>query len=298
MKKIYILGSINFDLTMYTDTLPVQGETVCGHDFMCSSGGKGANQAVAASKLGGDSKLIGSVGNDFFGEQCLSILKEYGVGLEFIQSVERNTGTAIVIINNGDNRILIDHGANFALHPNDVKEILQNNVCEGDVFVTQMEVPAACVEMGLKIAKQKGAVTVLNPAPAQGVTDEMLKYVDIIVPNESEAFAICGIQPCSLESLRKIDQAFCQKGVKKVVVTLGNKGCYCNGKIYPAVQCGEIVDTTAAGDTFVGALCVKLSEGYAVEDALEFCQTASAVTVTRRGAQVAIPFLEELKKVG
>ncbi|MCM1289651.1 MAG: ribokinase [Corallococcus sp.] len=297
MKKIYVLGSVNFDLTIYTDRLPCVGETVSGYDFMSNSGGKGANQAVAVSKLGGDACLIASVGKDFFGQQCLEILKKFGVDLNFVQLSETNTGTAVVIIKDADNRIIIDHGANFALQPHYVEKVIRENVREGDVFVTQMEMLCDCVEAGLKAAKEMGAITVLNPAPAQGVTDAMLQYSDYVIPNESEAKDICGIKPENLRDLCKIDETLRAKGVKKVIVTLGDKGCYYDGKIYPVVIPVEAVDTTAAGDTFVGALCVRLAEGAAVEDSLAFCQTASGITVTRRGAQVAIPYLEELKQV-
>lgn len=295
MKKIYVLGSVNFDLTINTDKLPEKGETVCGYDFMSNSGGKGANQAVAVSKLGGDAYLIGSVGKDFFGRQCLDILKKFGVDLRFVTLSDESTGTAVVIIKGGDNRILIDHGANFALQPQYVEQIIRENVRQGDVFVTQMEMMSDCVEAGLKTAKEMGAITVLNPAPSQGVTDNMLRYSDYVIPNESEAKDICGVEPCSLQDLCKIDEALRAKGVKKVIVTLGDKGCYYDGKIYPVISQVNAIDTTAAGDTFVGALCVKLAEGVAVENSLEFCQMASGITVTRRGAQVAIPFLEELK---
>lgn len=297
MKKIFVLGSVNFDLTIYTDKLPNTGETVCGYDFMSNSGGKGANQAVAVSKLGGEACLIGSVGNDFFGQQCLDILKKFGVDLQFVQMSDKSTGTAVVIIKDADNRILIDHGANFTLQPQFVEKVIRENVSEGDVLVTQMEILPECVEIGLKTAKEMGAITVLNPAPSQGVTDSILKYSDFVIPNESEAKDICGVEPKNLQDLCKIEEILRSKGVKNVIVTLGDKGCYYNGKIYPVISRVNAIDTTAAGDTFVGALCVKLAEGANVEESLAFCQLASAITVMRRGAQVAIPYLEELKQV-
>lgn len=297
MKKIYVLGSVNFDMTMYTDKIPDTGETVSGYDFISNSGGKGANQAVAVSKLGGDAYLIGSVGKDFFGRQCLDILKKFGVNLKFVQQSDTATGTAVVIIKDADNRILVNHGANFAMQPQYVEKVVRQNVRPGDVFVTQMEVLSTCVEVGLRTAKEMGAITVLNPAPSQGVTDEMLRYADYVIPNESEAKDICGVEPNDLKDLLKIDEILRSKGVKNVIVTLGDKGCYYDGKIYPVMRNVDAIDTTAAGDTFVGALCVKLSQGAGVAESLAFCQTASGITVTRRGAQVAIPFLEELKKV-
>ena len=284
-------------MTMYTDKLPDTGETVSGYDFISNSGGKGANQAVAVSKLGGDAYLIGSVGNDFFGQQCLDILKKFGVDLQFVQLSEQSTGTAVVVIKDADNRIIVNHGANFALSPQYVEKVIRENVRAGDVFVTQMEMLASCVEIGLKTAKEMGAITVLNPAPSQGVTDTMLMYSDYVIPNESEAKDLCGIEPKNLKDLIKIDEILRQKGVKKVIVTLGDKGCYYDGKIYPVLSRVDAIDTTAAGDTFVGALCVKLSQGSDVTESIAFCQTASGITVTRRGAQVAIPYLEELKQV-
>lgn len=297
MKKVFVLGSVNFDMTIYTDKLPDAGETVCGYDFMSNSGGKGANQAVAVSKLGGDACLIGSVGRDFFGQQCMEILKKFGVDLRHVQLSDKNTGTAVVIIKDADNRIIIDHGANFALQPQFVEKVIRENVREGDVLVTQMEILSDCVEAGLKTAKEMGAVTVFNPAPSQGVTDSILRYADYVIPNEYEARDICGIEPKNLQDLCAIDRILHSKGVKNVIVTLGDKGCYYDGKIYPALSIADAVDTTAAGDTFVGALCVKLAEGSDVEQSLSFCQAASGITVMRRGAQVAIPYLEELKQV-
>ena len=296
MSKVHILGSINFDLVIHADCMPSQGETVSGHGFLSNSGGKGANQATAVAKLGGDARLIGAIGKDFFGEQSLNLLKEVGVDCLGVEQVDVNTGTAVIFISNGDNRIIIDHGANFAIEPNRVKQILKQNVQQGDVFVTQMEVPVDCIEQSLQLAKQQGAITVLNPAPAKDVTDTMLKYCDVVIPNESEAELICGLPAEGLENLKAIERYFQSKGVKNVIVTLGAKGCYFNGAIYPIPRKVDVVDTTAAGDTFVGALCTRLAQGKTIEESLTFCQTASAITITRNGAQIDIPWLEEIEK--
>ena len=297
MKDIFVLGSVNFDLTVHTDRMPQKGETACGKDFITNSGGKGANQAVAAAKLGGNVKLIGAIGNDFLGKECLASLTKFGVDATYVQHVGTNTGTATIIIENGDNRIIIDHGANFALDKDVVLRAIRDNVKSGDIFVTQLEIPTEIVEEGLSLAKQCGAITVLNPAPAVDVTDKMLANADYVIPNETEAQAICGLLPCDLQDLQKVDIMLHERGANNVLVTLGSNGCYYNGKIYPVANKVVAVDTTAAGDTFVGALAVCLAEGKEVANSIDFCQMASSLTVTRYGAQISIPYLEELDKI-
>lgn len=298
MKKIFVLGSINFDLTVTAERMPQNGETVNGTDFLTNSGGKGANQAVAASKLGGDVYLIGAVGNDFFGKECLQTLRKYGVNTDFVRVADGvSTGTAIIIVQNGDNRIVVAHGANYALDKDYVLQTIATHVSAGDIFVTQMEVPADIVAAALKQAKQCGAVTILNPAPAEGVTDEILSCCDYVIPNETEAEAICGVSANGLQNLQKVDTILTDKGAKNIIVTLGGNGCYCNGSMYPVPQKVVAVDTTAAGDTFVGALCAMLAEDKPFVQAIGFCQCASAITVTRFGAQMSIPYLEEIKKI-
>lgn len=294
MKNVFVLGSINFDLTVRTERIPQKGETTCGHGFIANSGGKGANQAVAVSKLGGNAKFIGAVGNDFFGDECVNSLKKYNVDTSFVSVVDGSTGTAVIVVENGDNRIIIDHGANFAIDKQKTLQIIRDNVQLGDVFVTQLEIAPDLVEEGLVVAKQCGAITVLNPAPAVNVTDKMLANADYVIPNETEAQIICGILPQNLQDLHKVDKMLQSRGAKNVIVTLGGSGCYACGEIFPIPNKVTTVDTTAAGDTFVGALCTKLAEGVNVKDAIDFCQRASALTVTRYGAQLSIPYLEEL----
>lgn len=298
MKKIFVLGSINFDLTVHAERMPRRGETVNGTEFLSNSGGKGANQAVAAGKLGGDVYLIGAVGNDFFGKECMQTLNKYGVNTDFVRVTDGvATGTATIIVENGDNRIVVAHGANYALDKDYVLRTIADNVRVGDIFVTQMEVPADIVCEALAAAKRAGAVTVLNPAPADGFVDEMLKNADYVIPNETEAQEICGVSAEGLQNLQKVDKILQERGAGKVVVTLGGNGCYFDGEIYPVAQKVVAVDTTAAGDTFVGALCVMLAKDKTFCQAVKFCQCASALTVTRFGAQVAIPYLEELNIV-
>ena len=297
MKDIFVLGSANFALTAHTDRMPQKGETACGKDFITNSGGKGANQAVAAAKLGGNVKLIGAIGNDFLGKECLASLTKFGVDVTYVQHVGTNTGTATIIIENGDNSIIIDHGANFALDKDVVLRAIRDNVKSGDIFVTQLEIPTEIVEEGLSLAKQCGAITVLNPAPAVDVTDKMLANADYVIPNETEAQAICGLLPRDLQDLQKVDIMLHERGAKNVLVTLGSNGCYYNGKIYPVANKVVAVDTTAAGDTFVGALAVCLAEGKDVANSIDFCQMASSLTVTRYGAQISIPYLEELGRI-
>lgn len=295
MKNVFVLGSINFDLTVRTERIPQKGETVCGHGFIANSGGKGANQAVAVAKLGGNAKLIGAVGSDFFGQECVASLKKYHVDTSFVSVADGSTGTAVIVVENGDNRIIIDHGANFCINREKTLQLIRDNVHNGDVFVTQLEIDPSLAEEGLAAAKQCGAITILNPAPAANVTDRMLANADYVIPNETEAQIMCGILPQGLQDLQEVDKLLQGRGAHNVIVTLGGGGCYACGQIFPVPNKVVAVDTTAAGDTFVGALCTKLAEGASVRDAIDFCQRASALTVTRHGAQVAIPYLEELK---
>lgn len=294
MKNIFVLGSINYDMSIHVDVMPVKGETCNGHDFLSNSGGKGANQAVAISKLGGKCYLIGNVGNDVIGKECLNALHQYKVDTTYVGEVQCNTGVAVITINNGDNNIILDHGANYTVTSENVKEILRNNLHEGDIFVSQMEVTHKCVEESLRCAKKLGALTVFNPAPAEGITDAMLESTDIIIPNETEAEAITGIKCEEANGLEKMQAWFNAKGVAHVIITLGERGCFVDGKVYGANKVIP-VDTTAAGDTFVGALTVMLAQGKTIEESIPFCQSASALTIQRKGAQSSIPFLSELK---
>ncbi len=286
MGNVYVLGSINYDIVTTCKRLPVQGETINGSEFFCNSGGKGANQAVAAQKAGAVTFLLGGVGNDDFGKVCLDTISNYGVNTKFVQKTGGNTGSAVIIINNNDNRIIINSGANSAFDKEKMLSVIKDNIKPNDIFAVQLEIPLSYVEEGLEIAKMCGATTILNPAPAVKLSDKILENTDIIVPNETEAMILTGT-----ENYKKACEII---NVNNIIVTLGAKGCYYNGKVYPAKNSTPL-DTTAAGDTFIGVLAACLSKGKSIEESIEYCQCACSITIERKGAQISIPTAEEIE---
>ncbi len=293
--NIFVVGSLNMDLTMKAPRIPKRGETVAGGGFMTTAGGKGGNQAVAASKLGGKVYMAGCVG-DAFGNELVSSLENAGVDTRFVVREKGvSSGIAVILVTEGDNRILLDKGANGRV----TREIVDRALARaeaGDFLVVQLEIEISVVEYALKRAKELGMTTVLNPAPASGISGEAFAYCDYITPNQTEAEFYTGIYPDGEEGARACAEIFLRKGVKNVLVTLGLQGsaALIGGKwvSVPALKVNA-VDTTAAGDTYVGAFVVKLSEGAEAEEAMRFASAASAVTVTRRGAQEAIPVRAE-----
>lgn len=297
MHKVYVYGSINYDLVMNTSRIPKNGETISGNGFFTNSGGKGANQATASAKLGAQTYLIGAVGNDAFGVECLNALEKYNVKTEFVRKVNTNTGVAMIIVSEGDNRIILDQGANYKFDDEELNVIITNNVEKNDIFVTQLETPIEQVEYALAIAKAKGAYTILNPAPANKLSSELLENVDLLIPNESELELLSN---CKIDyndfnnSIINAIDVLKNKGVNDIIVTLGERGCYYNGNIYPAYKT-DVVDTTGAGDTFIGALANKLSLGNKIAESIQFCQFASSKTIAKKGAQISMPTLDEVR---
>ena len=285
MKKIFVVGSLNSDLVIHAPYMPVGGETLMGKDFATNNGGKGANQACACAKLGGEIYMCGCVGNDAFGEGLINSLSNDGVHTDFIRKVDNvPTGVAVIVVTEGENRIILDSGANAHLTENDIDKMLEI-ASEGDIFLTQLENPIDVIGYGLKRAKEKGLFVVLNPAPANVGIKEYLQYVDLITPNETELEILGGINELS------------GYGIKTIITTLGSKGyeIYENGKgkIYPCIKV-NVVDTTAAGDTASGGLCAMLSKGEAIENAMAFGSKAASIACSRHGAQKSVPTLDEV----
>lgn len=286
MRKIYIFGSINTDLVISSPYVPKSGETVTGGDFFIAGGGKGANQAVAAARLGGNVKFCGAVGNDGFGNDCLNAFKKENIDVSCVRAIDGvPTGVAVIVVAGGDNRIILDKGANAKLCFADADKFLKEAEA-GDVFLTQLENPVEVVGYALQKAKEKGMFTVLNPAPANKEICKYFAFVDLITPNESELELFGG----------KGELFSC--GVKKIVTTLGSKGYEiadeAGAKVYPCVKV-LAVDTTAAGDTLCGGLVVGLASGKTLEEACAFGSKAASIACTRKGAQPSIPTAKEVE---
>ena len=285
MSKIFIVGSINTDLVITSPYMPESGETLTGSNFFTAHGGNGANQAVAAARLGGNVVMCGCVGNDSFGVDALQSLQKEGIDVSHIRKIEGvSTGTAVIIVINGDNRIILDKGANAYLSKADIDGVLID-AQEGDIYLTQLENPIEIIGYGLMKAKEKGLKVILNPAPANKEIEKYLQFCDIITPNETE-----------LELLGGKDELL--KIVPTVVTTLGGRGYEItdkNGsKVYPCIKI-EPVDTTAAGDTLCGGMVMGLAKGEQLVDAVKFGSMAASIACTKMGAQPSIPTKEEVE---
>lgn len=299
-KKIVVIGSSNTDMVIKSDHFPKPGETVLGGEFLMNPGGKGANQAVAATRLGGDVSFICKVGNDMFGKEAIAKYNEDHINIEHVSvSSEQPSGVALINIDQkGENCISVASGANYCLSEEDINRaepIIKNAA----VVLLQLEIPILTVTYAARMAKQYGAIVVLNPAPApkEALPSELLSNVDVIIPNSTEMETITKRCVADLKSAQDAIGEIISKGVKTVIVTLGSKGTivFHDGKYkqIPAYSV-EAVDTTAAGDTFCGGVCVALAEGKTVFEAVQFGTKAASICVTRMGAQGSIPFRNEI----
>ncbi len=303
MSKIVVLGSLNMDLVVKADRLPVGGETLLGEAFYEIPGGKGANQAVAMARLGAEVHMIGRVGSDGFGKTLLETLKKDGVEVRAVKSIEGiSTGVALITLQaSAENSIIVVSGANGCLQVEDV-ELEAASIQTAATFVTQLETPLETVKRGLALAKQAGVFTILNPAPAQILDETILSQVDLLTPNETELALLSNMPTTSLQEVMVAVKVMIQKGVKALVVTLGSEGAYyedANGISYHQKAFKvQAVDTTAAGDSFTAALAVALTKGQSIEDALVFASKVGALTVQTLGAQSSLPTLLQVENFG
>jgi ribokinase len=296
--SIAVLGSLNMDFVVSVEHLPVPGETVLGRNFQMIPGGKGANQACAAGKLASPGLLVrmaGRVGYDVFADHLKASLSAAGVDVSYVHATRTQpTGVALIWVDRtGQNSIVVASGANHALPANDV-EALRVVFRGARLALFQLETPLDTVAAALSVARQEGAATVLDPAPAQSLSPELLRGIDILTPNESEACLLLG-RPASRLSVDDAPAVACALraiGPRAVILKLGEQGCYysdaeqsLHAPGFPVTAC----DTTAAGDTFNGALAVALAENKPIADALRFANAAAALSVTRLGAQASIP---------
>lgn len=301
-KRIAVIGSCNTDMVIRTIKMPRPGETVLGGSFMMNQGGKGANQAVAAAKLGGETLFIAKVGDDIFGKQTIEKLKSAGVETTDVGvTKEYPSGVALINVDeSGENSIAVASGANAALLPADI-DAAESAIASAAIMIMQLEIPVETVVHAAKVAKRHGVTVVFNPAPAprKALPAELLANVDIIIPNKTEAETITGIEITDDDTALKAILAMHGFGIKTVIFTLGSKGALVceNGdcELVPSFKV-KAVDTTAAGDTFCGALCVALAEGMTLHRAAEFANKAASIAVTRMGAQQSIPYRDEIGK--
>ncbi len=298
MSKVFVAGSLNMDLTIQTDRVPGSGETVSGYGFITNPGGKGANQAAAAARLGATVEMIGAVGQDGFGRELITALGNSGAHTgQIVRSPNMHTGVAMIIVSGGDNRIILDAGANGGVTGEQLCHALGSAQAD-DYLITQLEIPLPAVLQALKAGRAKGMHTVLNPAPAVALSEEFFSAAELFVPNEHECALLCGIMPEDEDRMLRAGQWFLERGVGAVIITLGSRGAALvdeNGLwLCPSAKV-KAVDSTAAGDCFIGAMVSALARGETLRQAVWFGTRAGAFTVTRLGAQQSLPTQEELK---
>ena len=298
MKKIVVLGSTNTDMVIAGKKIPAPGETVSGGSFMMNPGGKGANQAVAVARLSakkGACTFIAKVGDDLFGRETAVRMKKDAVDARLVVDRKNPSGTALILVDpKGQNVISVALGANGTLSPKDIAKF-RKDIEGAAALLLQLETPIETVLTAAKWAHAKGVPVVLNPAPATKLPKELYACLDWMTPNETEAELLTGVRVTDAASAAKAVAVLKRRGVGHVVITMGVKGAYCGdcGKVFPAKKV-KAVDCVAAGDTFNGAFVVALAEGKSCAEAIAFAQAASAISVTRPGAQASVPYRKEL----
>lgn len=301
MNKVTVVGSINLDTNLRVKRMVKPGETIHAKEHYSAGGGKGANQAVAASRAGADTTFIGAVGNDAPGKQMMDLLKEEGIDLSGIDTIaNESTGQAFITVDDeGENSITIYAGANFAFGPKEISQ-KESLLKDSDFVIAQFETPIDATIKAFEIAHENGVKTILNPAPGEdSISADLLKVTDMITPNETEAETITGVHVEDEASAKKAAAKLHDLGVEVVIITIGSKGAFYdfNGtsELVPAFQV-HAVDTTAAGDTFIGAMSSVLKADFSnLKDAILFGNKASSLTVQRYGAQPSIPYKKEIK---
>jgi ribokinase len=300
MGKIVVIGSSNTDMVVTSMKMPLPGETIMGNDFDIIPGGKGANQAVAAARAGGDVSFIAKVGNDDFGNKAIEGYKKDKINTKNILiDPKAPSGVAVIIVDEttGQNSIVVAAGSNDNLLTEEIQKI-ESVIADADVLLVQLEIPLKTVKTALQIAQKNGVKTILNPAPAQFLSDEILSLVDVITPNETETKLLIGIDPQSKNEIQNAATQLLTKVNGSVIITLGSEGVYYQDKdgsqaFVPTTKV-DAVDTTAAGDVFNGYFAAALSDGKSCEEAIHLANKAAAISVTRKGAQPSIPGIKEI----
>lgn len=298
MKKICVIGSLNMDLVVNVEEMPKKGQTLIGSSFKEVPGGKGANQAVAIAKLGGDISMIGKVGNDSFGKTLISELKKNNVKTDYIYTEDCSSGVAMITVDkNAENSIVVAPGANFKVLREDIDKCI-DAIKNSEIIVLQLETPIDTIKYVLEKSKELGKFTILNPAPAAKLSDDIIRNVDLLTPNETELEILSGVKIDCEEDIKKAAEVMIEKGVKQLIVTLGSKGSLYidkdNMKFKKSYKV-KAIDTTAAGDSYTGALAVYLSQDKSIEDAMDFASKVGALSVTKEGAQNSLPTLKDVE---
>jgi ribokinase len=296
--KIIVVGSSNTDMVIQTKDLPRPGETVIGGAFFMNPGGKGANQAVAVARLGGVVSFICKTGSDIFGHQAQQLFDEEGIDTSYVFSDKKSpSGVALITVDeNAENCIAVASGANANLRPEDIKQA-EEAIGDADFILMQLEIPLETVSFVAQMATERNRKVILNPAPAQNLPKELFEKLYVITPNETEAELLSGIKITDETSTKEAAKKIFAQGVKNVVITLGAKGALIySGDTFETIPAQKVKakDTTAAGDIFNGALTVALAEGRNLKDAVFFACKASAISVTRIGAQSSAPYRNEV----
>jgi ribokinase len=298
MAGIIVIGSSNTDMVIKSEKLPAPGETLLGGKFIMNPGGKGANQAVAAARLGGIVTFVTKTGNDIFGAEATSLFEKEGINIKYIRKDPDNpSGVALITVDrNGENSIVVAQGSNGTLIADDIDpEIF--SVESSDIFLMQLEIPVETVEFVARKAFGRGNRVILNPAPACALPEDLYKYLYLITPNETEARMLTGVDVRDVASAETAARIFMKKGVQNVVITMGASGAFILTNQEAILVPGfpvKAIDTTAAGDVFSGALAVALSEGEELKEAVSFANRAASISVTRMGAQASAPFRREV----
>lgn len=296
--SITVIGSSNTDMVIKTSRLPLPGETILGGDFLMNPGGKGANQAVAAARLSGKVTLVAKVGNDVFGREARELFQAENLNIAYLSSDDSApSGIALITVNEqGENCIVVAPGSNARLLREDI-DMAAEAIREAEIVLMQLEVPLDTVTYATEMAVAAGRKVILNPAPAQPLPTSLLSMIYLITPNETEAEILTGIPVRDQTSAIAAARALLSMGVKAVVMTLGSQGALVVtdelSELIPTKSV-KVVDTTAAGDCFNGALAVALCEGFSLQEAISFANKAATISVTRMGAQASAPFRNEI----